>query len=323
MADKTRPLVTIGIPTYNRASGFLTQALESAVNQTYPNIEIIVSDNCSTDHTEEVVHGFSSPRIRYFKHTENIGPINNFNFCVQEARGQYFLMLHDDDLIDPDFVEACMTAVDDNTDMGVIITGTRKIDGNGTILAETPNRLRNDSTKDFFLGWFSGKVALYLCSTLYNCERLKEIGGFRSRTNHFLDVVATVKLAALYGRADVYDVKASFRRHYANMGGDPSLVYAWSEDCLYLLDVMCNLLSNDDERAEIRRYGMPFFCRKNYRLTSTIGSRLKRFSTYYEIYKKFNYSYSPVHFLYSRHVRPIKSSLLRRARQIFRPLQAS
>lgn len=317
MTDNKLPLITIGIPTYNRADGFLIQSLESAINQTYPNIEIIISDNCSTDHTKEVVHGFSSPRIRYFKQTENIGPVNNFNFCVQEARGQYFLMLHDDDLIDPDFVEACMTAVDDNTDPGVIITGTRKIDEQGTTLAETPNRLCNDSTKDFFLGWFSGKVALYLCSTLYNCERLKEIGGFRSRTNHFLDVVTTVKLAALYGRLDVYDVKAGFRRHSANMGGDPARVYAWAEDCLYLLDVMCNLLSNEDERAEIRRYGMPYFCTKNYRLTSTIGARLKRFSIYYEIYKKFDYSYSPVHFLYSRHVRPRKNSLLRRAKQIF------
>jgi len=323
MADKMRPLVTIGIPTYNRADGFLIQALESAVNQTYPCIEIIVSDNCSTDHTEEVVHGFSSPRIRYFKHTDNIGPVNNFNFCVQEARGQYFLLLHDDDLIDPDFVEACMAAVDDNTDIGVIITGTRKINGQGIALAETSNRLCNDSTKDFFMGWFSGKIALYLCSTLYNCEGLKEIGGFRSKTNHFLDVVATVKLAALYGRADVYNVKASFRRHSANMGGEPARVYAWSEDCLYLLNVMCNLLSNDDEKAEIRRYGMPFFCTKNYRLASTIRSRLKRLSTYYKIYKKFDYSYSPVHFLYSRHVRPRKNSLFRRAKQIFRLPQAS
>ncbi len=307
MTNSNSPLVSIGIPTYNRADGFLKQALQSAVNQTYGNIEIIVSDNCSTDHTEEVVHGFFSPRIRYFKQTENIGPVNNFNFCVQEARGQYFLMLHDDDLIDPDFVEACMTAVDDNTDMGVIITGTRKIDGNGTILAETPNRLQYDSTKDFFLGWFSGKVALYLCSTLYNCERLKEIGGFRSRTNHFLDVVATVKLAALYGRADVYDVKASFRRHSANMGGDPSRVYAWSEDCVYLLDVMCNLLSNDDERVEIRRYGIRFFCTKNYRLASTIESSMERLKVYLMIYRTFDYCYSP--FSYFRNMKSLMARL--------------
>lgn len=52
---KNQPLVTIAIPTYNRADGFLKQALQSAINQTYYYLEIIVSDNCSTDTTETIV----------------------------------------------------------------------------------------------------------------------------------------------------------------------------------------------------------------------------------------------------------------------------
>ena len=102
MANSNPPLVSIGIPTYNRADGFLKQALQSAVNQTYGNIEIIVSDNCSTDHTEDLVNEFSDSRIKYIKHNNNIGANNNFNFCVNSAKGDYFLLLHDDDLIDPD-----------------------------------------------------------------------------------------------------------------------------------------------------------------------------------------------------------------------------
>ncbi len=61
------PLVTIAIPTYNRADGYLKQALQSAVNQTYKNIEIVVSDNCSPDNTEAVVRSYTDPRIRYFQ----------------------------------------------------------------------------------------------------------------------------------------------------------------------------------------------------------------------------------------------------------------
>ena len=105
MTNNKFPLVTIGIPTYNRASSFLEDAIKSAVEQTYENIEIIVSDNVSTDHTEEVVKGFSDSRIRYFKHIKNTGMKNNFNACVEKARGDYFLLLCDDDLIDsPDHI---------------------------------------------------------------------------------------------------------------------------------------------------------------------------------------------------------------------------
>ncbi len=133
MADESMPLVTVGICTYNRADGFFPAALRSALDQTYPELEIVVSNNHSTDHTEEVVKDFDDPRIRYAKQKENIGPGNNFNACLAEARGEYFLLLHDDDLIDPDMVEVCMEAAGGDTSVGVIRTGTRVIDGSGEI----------------------------------------------------------------------------------------------------------------------------------------------------------------------------------------------
>ena len=58
------PLVTIAIPTYNRADGYLKEAIQSALDQTYPNLEIIVSDNCSIDDTESIVKCLSEPDIR-------------------------------------------------------------------------------------------------------------------------------------------------------------------------------------------------------------------------------------------------------------------
>ncbi len=76
MVSSDEPLVTIGIPTYNRANNFLRNALGSALNQTYTKLEIIASDNRSTDQTESLVRDFSDPRIRYIKHQENISAIN-------------------------------------------------------------------------------------------------------------------------------------------------------------------------------------------------------------------------------------------------------
>ena len=93
-------LVTVGIPTFNRASGYLRGAIESALAQSYSNIEVIVSDNGSTDHTPDIVRSFNDPRLIYFRQESNIGQLNNTNFIVQKARGDYLLIYHDDDIID-------------------------------------------------------------------------------------------------------------------------------------------------------------------------------------------------------------------------------
>lgn len=296
------PLVTIGIPTYNRADGYLRQALQSALSQTYPHIEVIVADNCSSDHTDELVGQFDDPRIRYFKHSHNIGANNNFNFCVEQARGEYFLLLHDDDLVDSDFVETCMKAVGAGMEVGIVRTGTRLIDGEGNLRKEKPNEVVGLSTTDFLFGWFERKTALYLCSTLFHTGRLREMGGFASRTNLFQDVVAEVKLAAQFGRADVRDVKASFRRHSDNRG-TVAQAMAWCEDSLYLLDIMCEVVP-EGIRGKLRQMGLVYFCRKCYRNAAGIKPPAKRLLTYWRVFKKFEYRYSPWAFVYRKRVSP-------------------
>jgi glycosyltransferase involved in cell wall biosynthesis len=304
MTRRARPLVTIAISTYNRANGYLKDALQSAVGQTYADLEILVSDNCSTDDTEAVVRAVGDPRIRYIKQAVNIGANNNFNFCVHQARGAYFLLLHDDDLIDADMVEACMDAVHDDTAIGLVRTGTRVIDGQGAVLSVTPNRVGGVSTTDFMLGWFSGQTTLYLCSTLFNTARLAELGGFHSRRLVFQDVAAEMTLAARHGRADVVDVKASFRRHGLNMGSAARL-HDWVEDSLFLLDLMCEL-APADRRAEVRRHGMVFFSRTNYRHASALPTLPQRLRAYALVHRRFAYAYSPLRYVARWYVQDLK-----------------
>jgi glycosyltransferase involved in cell wall biosynthesis len=300
------PLVTIAIPTYNRAAGFLADALRSAVGQTYPNLEIIVSDNCSMDSTEDVVRSFSDPRIIYFKHRMNIGANHNFNFCLDRARGKYFLLLHDDDLIDNDFIQSCMAALDQGADVGVIRTGTRKIDAQGRTILEIPNQVEGTSALELMLGWIRGKTTLFLCSTLYHTQGLRVAGGFHSKKNLFQDDVALFKLAATYGRAEVGEVKASFRRHAGN-SGDANSIRDWCEDSLYLLELMCSL--EPDHEELLRREGMPFFCWQNYARASRIGSPLERIKSYFLVYRMFGMALSPVTFLSKRKIRRTKGFL--------------
>ena len=281
-----RPLVTIAIPTYNRADAFLEQAIESAVSQTYTNLEIIVADNCSSDHTETVVQKFCDHRIKYVRHKQNIGANNNFNFCVEKANGVYFLLLHDDDLIDEDFIEICMRTANYRTDVGLIRTGMRKIDSHRNVLLERYNLVGGLSITDFFLGWFLDRTTMYLCSTLFKTQNLKEIGGFNSKHNLFQDVTAEIILAAKFGRVDVKDIKASYRDH-PMINTYSADVGAWCEDSIDLLDLICELAHQNKEL--VRRTGLKFFASRNYKLARKIESPIQRYLAYLKIFKTFDY----------------------------------
>lgn len=104
------PLVTIGIPTYNRATG-LRKTLEQVTTQTYSNLEILVSDNASVDpNVQSVIHEFAltDRRIRPFLQTENIGAARNFRFVLKASSGDFFMWASDDDHHSCDFVERCL-----------------------------------------------------------------------------------------------------------------------------------------------------------------------------------------------------------------------
>lgn len=280
------PLVTIGIPTYNRADGYLKEAIQSALNQTYPNLEIFISDNCSDDNTEGLVKSFNVSIIRYHRHDKNIGGTNNFNFCMNNARGVYFLLLHDDDKIDEDFIEVCMQAINFKDDVGLIRTGMRRIDSNGAVIGKKENLVGGLSTTDFFIGWFEGKTPMHLCSTIFNTKKLQEIGGYFSKHNLFQDVVPEAILAAKFGRVDVREIKASFRNHPSQKTNAIQIKY-WCEDSLYLLDIICDLVGED--RHLLKRKGLRFFSMHNFALAENVESPIQRFLAHLKIYAMFGF----------------------------------
>jgi len=132
----SNPLVSIGIPTYNRPNQ-LRRALESACNQRYKNIEIIVSDNCSPgSETNEIVSEFLSKddRIRFFRQKKNEGMMFNFYFVLEMAKGHYFFWLSDDDYISPDFISILLQYLEMDKSIMVAMCATQRIDQNGVKL---------------------------------------------------------------------------------------------------------------------------------------------------------------------------------------------
>lgn len=112
-AGMTPSLVTIGIPTYNRVAS-LRGTLTSALAQDYPSLEVLISDNGSSDGTEAYCRSLerSDPRVRYIRQLENQGPLANFRAVLDGARGQYFMWLADDDRIEPNYVSECVAVLD-------------------------------------------------------------------------------------------------------------------------------------------------------------------------------------------------------------------
>ena len=104
------PLFTVAIPTYNRAEK-LAYTMSCVLQQTFTDFELIVSDNASPDHTAEVVRRFNDARIRYVRHSENIGAYANWANCTDIAQGDWLVFNQDDDLLCPIFLERCANAI--------------------------------------------------------------------------------------------------------------------------------------------------------------------------------------------------------------------
>jgi len=132
------PLVSVVITTYNRA-GLLRQAIESVLNQTYNNTEIIVVDDGSTDDTEQVVKSFNSPKIQYIW-TENWGgPARPRNIGIREARGEYIAFCDDDDVWFANKLERSLQVLS-NGRFKIAFTDVLAIDIEGQIIAGKKSR---------------------------------------------------------------------------------------------------------------------------------------------------------------------------------------
>jgi glycosyltransferase involved in cell wall biosynthesis len=117
-------LVSVGIPAYNRPEG-LHRTLECITEQTYKNLEIIISNDCAPNpEVEAVALEFmeKDPRIQYFYQKENKGGLFNFRFVLEKATGKYFMWAADDDEWDPRFVEVCVNKLNNDPRWGLVFT---------------------------------------------------------------------------------------------------------------------------------------------------------------------------------------------------------
>lgn len=250
------PLVTIGIPTYNR-SGYLRQALQSALAQTYPNLEIIVSDNASTDDTPQVIAEYTDPRIRFIRQPENLGMAGNWNACLRAATGEYFLLLSDDDLLVPTGIEALVSAyVTEGQKQPISFcygdVTTLSMDGAGAPPTLLPSAPRRQPWTDFIVEHHQRQIAL--CATLYKLTPEVRSRGYATNYRVLADWDFYLKIV-LSEKADVIHVNESvgvYRMHAASESNANGRV-RWAAELLWLLDLCLSALkATNSEDSQIK-----------------------------------------------------------------------
>ena len=151
----TKPLVSIGIPSYNRAA-LLQRAMESVLSQDYDNIELIVSDNASTDGTQALCEEFCrrDSRVRYIRQPVNRGANANFIEVSQRSRGEYYMVIGDDDWLDISYVSQCLQALIQDPELVLVCGISRWFQGQTFLGDEHVASLLHDTGRERVLEYY-------------------------------------------------------------------------------------------------------------------------------------------------------------------------
>lgn len=224
VSDSPRdPLVTIAVPTFNRAA-LLQDCLAAALSQTYGNFEVLVSDNASTDETAEILTSLSDRRLHFVRQEINIGLLRNLNALLEHARGEFVVFVPDDDTIAPGMLERCIALTKCELDIPAIVTlcDVRFVAQGQTWRAPGNQRLGTGiwDGAEILYEFLKDRMSVAMCSVMYRTERLRSGGGFPLDFPYAADIATWAPLL-LAGRAGlVNEACATLALHSASQTSD-------------------------------------------------------------------------------------------------------
>jgi glycosyltransferase involved in cell wall biosynthesis len=196
------PKVSICIPTYNRAQ-YLQYAVNSVLQQTYTNFELIICDDGSTDNTAEIVAQWDDPRLRYLRHPHNIGRSRNMRSGFDAAVGDYFLKFDDDDGLTPQFLAKTVAVLDAHPEVDFVCSDHWIINtlGQRDEVATRANSAKwgKDRLQEGIISDLLGETflnqSLQVGSTLFRRHCLSEVDYMRPQADGCEDFDLLVRLA--------------------------------------------------------------------------------------------------------------------------------
>jgi glycosyltransferase involved in cell wall biosynthesis len=142
------PLVSIGLPVFN-GENYIHFAIDSLLSQTFPDFELIISDNASTDKTAEICRAYAAQdkRIRFFRNEKNLGASINFNSVFERRKAKYFKWTSHDDSYAPEFLERCVDPLEKDPSLALCYAQATLIDEKGQKIRDYDSRLHLISHK--------------------------------------------------------------------------------------------------------------------------------------------------------------------------------
>jgi glycosyltransferase involved in cell wall biosynthesis len=214
--DSTTPIVTVGIPVYN-GERFLSECLESLLDQDYRDFELLVSDNGSTDSTPDIVRRFErlDSRVQLVREEVNRGAAWNYNRLVGLARGSYFAWAPHDDVHSPRFLRRCVEQLDRDRSLVLCQGGVTEINAAGRPLHHwTSNRMAEEADPAERFGSVLDRYGLcfYICGVIRTeaLRRTAKIGPYSGS-----DIVLLAELA-LHGRFGLVEESLFLHREHAD-----------------------------------------------------------------------------------------------------------
>jgi glycosyltransferase involved in cell wall biosynthesis len=209
--------VTVGIPTFNRAD-LAREAIDSVLAQTYRNFRLIVSDNASTDETQEVVASITDARLEYVRADKNIGMIGNFNRVIELTETEFLMLLPDDDRLYPDYLRAVVDVLQRNPRVGLVHTAFDEIDIESRVQKHAASYVKSShplmvEPGRAFLERSMTSTAILLSSTTYRTRAIREAGGMTTLEEPFADVPLFMRIAQNWDIAYLDRPLVAFRVH--------------------------------------------------------------------------------------------------------------
>ncbi len=154
------PKVSVILTSFNHEK-YIREAIDSALNQTFTDFELIILDDCSSDNSWDLIIQYSDPRIKAFRNEVNKGPVEGINRAISAVvTGEYLAIHHSDDIWEPDKLEKQVAILDANPEIGAVFSNALAIAEDGSLLSDEqhfysdifdqPNRTRHEWLRFFF-----------------------------------------------------------------------------------------------------------------------------------------------------------------------------
>jgi glycosyltransferase involved in cell wall biosynthesis len=228
--------VSVCIPTFNRKE-YIGEAIESVLDQSFGDLELVISDNASTDATAEVACSFNDKRVRYRRNESNVGGPANWVRALAAARGRYFVIVGDDDRWSPTFLERLVAPLEACSEVDVTFCDHWVIDAQGQVLRELSDRysesygraaLRPGRQEDL-LELALHSQALLTTAALIRRDRVLALEALDARAGRVLDYYLFALLALAGGAAYYVPERLAYYRVHARSGSSLNQVEVWRD----------------------------------------------------------------------------------------------